>query len=153
VVRMRKLYEDEELEVYRTFDNVELEKAIIEAIESAGRPLSWRELRAQFSGVAGEDRLRKVLVKLIEEDKIIEMPDGAFGLPQMIDSYVPNPRVKRVRPLVPAKFYARWGTHAIVLRRAGKPLGELLKTLNMSRTEAMEETEEQEMEQELEEVL
>jgi len=136
---MRKLYEDEEIEIYTTFDGAELEKAIIDVIREANRPLRWKELREVFSGIVGEDRLRKVLIKLIEEDKIVEMPDGALGLPQMIESYIPNPKIKRVRPLVPTKFYARWGSYALMLRKAGKPLGELLKALNTSKINANEE--------------
>jgi len=141
-----KIYEDESVEVYRSLRNDEIEDAVVRAIESIGRPLSWKELRSVFSGIVGEDKLRKILIKLIEEDKIVEMPDGAFGLPQMIDSYIPNPKVRKVRPLVPTKFYARWGPYAVALRRAGKRLGELLKM--MSTVERKDRLIEEEIEQE-----
>jgi len=140
MVRLKKLYEDNDVEVYRSFDESELEEAIVDAIREAGRPLSWRELRSIFSGIAGEDRLKKILVKLINEDRIVEMPDGAFGLPEMVDSYVPDPKVKRVRPLVPAKFYERWEPSPSVFRRAGRPLGELLGKIR-EKTAALQEPE------------
>ncbi len=126
-MRFKKLYEDEEVEVYKAPTEEELEELVIDAIREAGRPLSWKELRQIFSGIAGEDRLRKVLVKLIESDRIIELPDGTFALPGMEQNYVPKPTPKRVRPLVPSKFRERWGNLAPKLRKSGLPLGEALK--------------------------
>ncbi|MEM4664942.1 MAG: hypothetical protein QW271_04260, partial [Sulfolobales archaeon] len=61
------------------------------------------------SGVVGEDRLRKVLIRLIERDEIVEMIDGTFGLKGMEETYIPVKTKKRVRPLVPSKFRRRWG--------------------------------------------
>lgn len=126
-MRFKKLYEDEEVEVYKAPTEEELENLVVEAIKEAGRPLSWKELRQIFSGIAGEDRLRKVLVKLIESDRIIELPDGTFALPGMERDYVPRATPKRVRPLVPSKFRERWGNLAPKLRKSGLPLGEALK--------------------------
>jgi len=139
MVRLRKVYEDEEIEVYRSLDDAELPHAIIDIIREAGRPLTWRELRSRFSTVVSDDRLREALKKLIEEDKVVELPDGAFGLPEMVESYVPNPNIRRVRPLVPAKFYEMWGPNPAVLRRAGKPLGELVKLRRETQRASREE--------------
>jgi len=136
-MRLKKLYEDEQLEVFRSLDDAELPYAIIDAIREAGRPLTLRELKEKFSTIVSDDRLREALKKLIEEDKIIEMPDGTLGLPEMVETYVPRD-VKRVRPLVPSKFYERWGPNPASLRRAGRPLGELIKL----RREAEETVEE-----------
>ncbi|MCC6030238.1 MAG: hypothetical protein LM586_01170 [Desulfurococcales archaeon] len=113
------MYEDEDIIVMRAPDDDTLTKMVLKKITEAGRPLTWKELRTYFSGLAGEDRLRKILIKLIEEDKIIEMPDGTFGLPGMERGYIPKPDVKRVRPLVPRKFRERWGTSASKYRKLG----------------------------------
>jgi len=113
------MYEDEDIIVMRAPDDETLIKMIIKRISEAGKPISWRELRSYFSGLAGEDRLRKILIKLIEEDKIIEMPDGTLGLPGMERNYIPKSDVKRVRPLVPRKFRERWGTAASRYRKLG----------------------------------
>jgi len=115
-MQLRKVYEDGEIEIYRSLDDEELAEEIIEVIRQAGRPLTWRELKRRFSTIAGEDRLKRVLRKLIEEGRIVEMPDGAFGLPGMERTYIPR-NVKRIRPLVASKFYARWGRHAAEIRR------------------------------------
>lgn len=128
----KKLYEDEEVEVFKAPSEEELEKLIKETIAKARKPLTWKELREKFSGIAGEDRLRKILVRLIERDELIELPDGAFGLPGMEQNYVPRRTAKRVRPLVPSKFRARWGAMAAKLRKTGLPLGEALKILEKS---------------------
>lgn len=125
------MYEDEDIIVMRAPDDETLTKMVIKRISEAGRPLTWRELRSSFSGLAGEDRLRKILIKLIEEDRVIEMPDGTFGLPGMERGYVPKADVKRVRPLVPRKFRERWGTSASKYRKLGiiqSPITETTET-------------------------
>ncbi len=129
MMRLKKLYEDIDVEVYKAPTEEELERLVKEAVNNAGRPMSWKELRERFSGIAGEDRLRKVLVRLIERDEIIELPDGAFAIPGMEQNYIPRKNAKRVRPLVPSKFRARWGNIAAKLRRAGIPLGEIMKEM------------------------
>ncbi|MEZ0289617.1 MAG: hypothetical protein ABWJ42_00800 [Sulfolobales archaeon] len=111
------MYEDEDLVVMRAPDDDKLSKMVLKKISETGRPLSWKELRASFSGLAGEDRLRKILIKLIETDRLVEMPDGTFGLPGMENNYIPRSDVKRVRPLVPRKFRERWGTSASRYRK------------------------------------
>ncbi len=104
------VYEDEDVLVVRAPDDEELERLVVDIIRKKGRPVTWKELRKELSGLAGEDRLRKVLVRLIERDVVIEMIDGTFGLKGMEATYVPRRIKKRVRPLVPTKFRERWGT-------------------------------------------
>ncbi len=103
------VYEDEDVLVVRAPDDEELEKLVVDIIRRKGRPVTWKELRKELSGLAGEDRLRKVLVRLIERDVVVEMIDGTFGLKGMEATYVPRRIKKRVRPLVPTKFRERWG--------------------------------------------
>ncbi len=103
------VYEDEDVLVVRAPDDEELERLVVDIIRRKGRPVTWKELRKELSGLAGEDRLRKVLVRLIERDVVIEMIDGTFGLKGMEATYVPRRIKKRVRPLVPTKFRERWG--------------------------------------------
>jgi len=113
------IYEDDDIIVMRAPDDEELIELVKKKIAENGKPVSWKELRAYFSGLAGEDRLRKVLIRLIENDEVIEMPDGTFALPGMEKGYIPRADVKRVRPLAPRKFKARWGSMASRLRRLG----------------------------------
>ncbi|MEM2757483.1 MAG: hypothetical protein QW596_03475, partial [Sulfolobales archaeon] len=87
-----------------------LEGLVLNIIRRKGKPVTWRELRRELSGLAGEDRLRKVLISLIERDVVIEMIDGTYGIKGMETTYIPLRIKKRVRPLVPSKFRARWGS-------------------------------------------
>lgn len=87
----------------------ELEEIVLSIIESKGRPLTWKELRKELSGLVGEDRLRKALLKLIDKDLVVEMIDGTFGLKDMEATYIPRRMKKRVRPLSPKKFRVKWG--------------------------------------------
>lgn len=103
------VYEDNDIIVVRAPSDEELEKIVKDVILRRGRPLSWKELRRELSGVVGEDRLRKVLIRLIEQDEVVEMVDGTFGLKGMEETYIPAKIKKRVRPLVPSKFRKRWG--------------------------------------------
>ncbi len=121
-VKLKVVYEDEDIVVMQAPDDKELEKLILETIKEKGRPLSWRELRQIFSGLAGEDRLRKALINLIEREEIIEMVDGSFGLPGMERNYVPRKLKKRIRPLVAKKFRERWGTYLARLRHSKRYL-------------------------------
>ena len=121
-VKLKVVYEDDDIVVMQAPDDRELERLILDTIREKGRPLSWRELRQIFSGLAGEDRLRKALINLIEREEIIEMVDGSFGLPGMEKDYVPRRLKKRIRPLVAKKFRERWGTYLARLRQSRKYL-------------------------------
>ncbi len=82
-VELEKLYEDEDVVVMKAPGDQELEELVIKIIKEKGRPISWKELREVFSGLAGEDRLRKALANLIERGELEELPDGNFALPGM----------------------------------------------------------------------
>uniref|UniRef100_A0A7J2U299 Uncharacterized protein n=1 Tax=Ignisphaera aggregans TaxID=334771 RepID=A0A7J2U299_9CREN len=142
MIHIKKLYEDMDLEVFKAPTEEELGNLIKDIIKNTGRPMTWKELRELFAGIAGEDRLRKVLIKLIERDELIELPDGALALPGMEQNYIPRKTAKRVRPLVPSKFRERWGNLAAKLRKSGLPLGEAMKQIK--RFGFSEEEEEQE---------
>ncbi len=103
------VYEDDFMVIDRAPTDDELKKIVKDIIMEKGRPVTWDELRKELSGIAGEDRLRRVLTDMIWADEVVEMIDGSFGLPGMEATYVPRQIKKRVRPLVPPKFRERWG--------------------------------------------
>ncbi len=106
---LKVIYEDDDIVVMQAPDDRGLESLVLNIIKRRGRPITWRELRKELSGLAGEDRLRKVLISLIERDVVVEMIDGTYGIKGMEATYIPLRIKKRVRPLVPSKFKARWG--------------------------------------------
>ena len=103
------VYEDDYMVIDRAPTDEELKRIVKDIIRERGRPVTWDELRKELSGIAGEDRLRRVLTDMIWADEVVEMIDGSFGLPGMEATYVPRQIKKRVRPLVPPKFRERWG--------------------------------------------
>lgn len=103
------VYEDDYMIIDRAPTDEELKRIVKEIIRERGKPVTWDELRRELSGIAGEDRLRRVLTDMIWDNEVVEMIDGSFGLPGMEVTYVPRLIKKRVRPLVPPKFRERWG--------------------------------------------
>ncbi len=95
-IELEKLYEDEDVVVMKAPSDQELEKLVVDVIKKKGRPVSWKELREIFSGLAGEDRLRKALANLIEQGLLTELPDGNFALPGM-EHMIDWERAKRRR--------------------------------------------------------
>ncbi|MCD6488591.1 MAG: hypothetical protein J7K21_05135 [Desulfurococcales archaeon] len=79
----RVVYEDSEIVVLVAPRDEELGDVIIDTIREKGRPMTWDELREEFSGIAGEDRLRRALNKLVDMGILVEFPDGSYGLPGM----------------------------------------------------------------------
>jgi hypothetical protein len=66
-----KIYEDSEVLVVKGVTIEELTELVYNYIKSKGRPVTTRELRRVFSGIAGEDRLRRALNRLRMEGRII----------------------------------------------------------------------------------
>ncbi len=81
--RFKKVYEDQDVVVTIAPRDEELGNVIVDTIREKGRPMTWEELREEFSGIAGEDRLRKALNKLVDTGILVEFPDGSYGLPGM----------------------------------------------------------------------
>lgn len=80
---LKVLYEDEELVVMKAPTDEELAELVYKFIRSKGRPVTWKELREAFSGIAGEDRLRRALSRLKMRGDIVELRGGRYGTPDM----------------------------------------------------------------------
>ena len=80
---LKILYEDEEVVVMKAPTDEELVEILLRYIRKKGRPVTWRELREEFSGTAGEDRLRKALGKLRYEGLVVELRGGKYATPDM----------------------------------------------------------------------
>jgi len=85
--------DDTDLPVMTALTDEELEGLILLALREAGQPVSWREMKAIFSGVAGEDRLRKILAKLKAENIIAELTKTRYSLPE----YVPLNELDKIK--------------------------------------------------------
>jgi hypothetical protein len=79
----RVVYEDKDVVVEVAPRDPELPDLVYEAITRRGRPVLFQELVQEFSGVAGEDRIRRAVQHLLALKKIVEFPDGSLGTPDM----------------------------------------------------------------------
>ncbi|MEM1629040.1 MAG: hypothetical protein QW551_07215 [Desulfurococcaceae archaeon] len=77
------LYEDKDIIVEIAPRDYELPEMIYNSIRNKGRPVFFQELVREFSGIAGEDRVRKAVNHLLALKMIVEYPDGSLGTPDM----------------------------------------------------------------------
>ncbi|WP_075049703.1 hypothetical protein [Ignicoccus islandicus] len=74
--KLEKIYEDDEIVLLAAPDDIELEQLILNILQE--KRMKFKELKEVFSATAGEDRLRRALLKLLEENRIFELPDGSY---------------------------------------------------------------------------
>ncbi|ADL19491.1 hypothetical protein ASAC_1086 [Acidilobus saccharovorans 345-15] len=83
--------------VTTALDDSDVEKLVLLALEEAKSPVSWRELKAIFQGIVGEDRLRRILGSLKARNVVAELTHTRYSLP----NYVPELEMNKVKnPLV-----------------------------------------------------
>ncbi len=83
VKEKKVIYEDKDVVVVLAPRDEELPDLVLETIKEKGYPMFFDELVKEFSGIAGEDRLRKAVNHLLALGKLVEYPDGSLGLPGM----------------------------------------------------------------------
>lgn len=71
----------------------DIERLVLLALKKAERPLSWRELKAIFAGIVGEDRLRRILSSLKARNVVAELTHTRYSLPE----YVPLSEINRIK--------------------------------------------------------
>lgn len=91
--KMRVMLEDDEVSVYTALVDDDVVKLVLIALEEAKQPISWRDFKKIFSGVVGEDRLRKILSNLKARNVIAELTHTRYSLPK----YVPLEEISKVK--------------------------------------------------------
>lgn len=92
-----QLINEGELLVVTALDDSDVERLVLIALDEAKSPVSWRELKAIFQGIVGEDRLRRILGSLKARNAIAELTHTRYSLP----NYVPELEMNKVKnPLV-----------------------------------------------------
>ncbi|WP_094179293.1 hypothetical protein [Thermogladius calderae] len=99
MVNGRVIHEDNDVIVAIAPRDEELPGMVLEAIKRKGRPMYFDEIVKEFSGLAGEDRVRKAVNHLLALKAIMEYPDGSLGLPGM--KWEPRRARKRRRKRTP----------------------------------------------------
>ncbi len=88
-----RLVDETGLLVTTALDDSDVERLVMIALEEAKSPVSWRELKAIFQGVVGEDRLRRILSGLKARNVVAELTHTRYSLPK----YVPEPELNKVK--------------------------------------------------------
>ncbi|MEB2792832.1 MAG: hypothetical protein G5Z42_04560 [Caldisphaeraceae archaeon] len=97
----RSFVDESGLSVTTALDDSDIEKLVMQALEEAKVPISWRNLKALFQGIVGEDRLRRILNSLKARNTIAELTHTRYSLPK----YVPDEELNKVKnPLAMKKI-------------------------------------------------
>ncbi|MCE4620948.1 MAG: hypothetical protein F7B95_00730 [Desulfurococcales archaeon] len=95
------LVDDAGFSVTAALSDDEIEELVFMVLKEAKRPLTWRELKAIFSGVVGEDRLRKILLSLKARNEVAELTRTRYSLPE----YIPPEEFDKVKnPIILKKI-------------------------------------------------
>ncbi len=87
------LVNESSLLVTTALDDSDVERLVVMALEEARSPVSWRELKAIFQGIVGEDRLRRILNGLKARNMVAELTHTRYSLPK----YVPDSEIAKVK--------------------------------------------------------
>lgn len=81
--KKKVLYEDRDLVIEIAPRDPELPELVYSFIKKKGRPIFFQEIVREFSGIVGEDRVRRAVSHLLALKKLAEFPDGSLGTPDM----------------------------------------------------------------------
>ncbi|MFZ8795630.1 MAG: hypothetical protein ACO2O2_17355 [Acidilobaceae archaeon] len=90
---MQEVTEIGDIKVATALVDDDIEKLVLLVLEEAKQPLSWRDLKAIFGGIVGEDRLRRILGVLKARNEVAELSHTRFALPV----YVPLSEINKVK--------------------------------------------------------
>ena len=110
-MNLKVLYEDEEVVVMKAPTDEELVELVYNYIKSKGRPVTWKELREEFSGTAGEDRLRKALSRLRRQGRVVDLGGGRYATPEtpgVMEALEERRRKRLMREAASLEWRLRW---------------------------------------------
>ncbi|MEM2757664.1 MAG: hypothetical protein QW596_04405, partial [Sulfolobales archaeon] len=70
------VYEDTDVLVVTAPNEDELVKILLDLLKD--KPMSVKELHAILSGLASEDKIRRALIRLVNDGTVYMQPDGRF---------------------------------------------------------------------------
>ncbi|MEM0361483.1 MAG: hypothetical protein QXT01_05545 [Sulfolobales archaeon] len=75
-LKLRVVYEDADVLVVTAPNEDELVKILLDLLKD--KPMSVKELHTILSGLASEDKIRRALIRLVNEGVVYMQPDGRF---------------------------------------------------------------------------
>ncbi|MFN4046143.1 MAG: ArsR family transcriptional regulator [Acidilobaceae archaeon] len=84
-LRLAKIYEDDDITVAIAPNEHELETIILNIVRERGS-IDFKELKCSFSGIVSEDKLKRTLSRLAQNNKIHIDKDGLLYLAEIDES-------------------------------------------------------------------
>ena len=81
---LKVLYEDEDVVVEMGPHDDEIPELVMELFKKKQKPLTWQELRQYFSAIIGEDRLRRALRQLVNEERLVQLNRNTYADPDIL---------------------------------------------------------------------
>jgi hypothetical protein len=81
---LKVLYEDEDVVVEMGPHDDEIPELVMDLFKKRKKPLTWQELRHHFSAVIGEDRLRRALRQLVNEERLVQLNRNTYADPDIL---------------------------------------------------------------------
>ncbi len=75
-LKLKVVYEDPDVLVVTAPNEDELVKILLDLLKD--RPMSVKELHVILSGLASEDKIRRALIRLVNDGVVYMQPDGRF---------------------------------------------------------------------------
>ncbi len=75
-IKLRVLYEDPDIVVVTAPNEDELKQILMDLLKE--QPMNLKELHGILSGLASEDKIRRALTRLMEQDMVVLEPDGRY---------------------------------------------------------------------------
>lgn len=75
-LKLKVVYEDSDVLVVTAPNEDELVKILLDLLKD--KPMSVKELHTILSGLASEDKIRRALIRLVNEGVVYMQPDGRF---------------------------------------------------------------------------
>jgi len=77
-VKLRVVYEDPDVVVMMAPNEEELKNILLELLKE--KPRNLKELHEILSGIASEDKIRRALSILVEQGRVLSLPDGRYRI-------------------------------------------------------------------------
>lgn len=75
-LKLKVVYEDPDVVVVTAPNEDELVRILLDLLKD--KPMNVKELHAILSGLASEDKIRRALIKLVNDGIVYMQPDGRF---------------------------------------------------------------------------
>lgn len=77
-LKLKVLYEDPEVVVTMAPNESELREIVLEMLKS--EPKTIKDIHARLAGIASEDKIRRCLVKLVDEGIVVVDEEGKYSV-------------------------------------------------------------------------